>query len=167
MDCGGAASSSLRAHLLCIGKQRKKLSGDRELSLVFNIARVTFAAGTEEALMLEFLPEDIRRGLEAAQSRAARKGSRLCVHVGDAVYPIAKLWDEGFSVEAGRVPALRGLVDIYDGPRHLSRALIIAASEEGARMIYEFKRETPVTDRPIRDYADEGFTPSGYLAKQA
>lgn len=114
--------------------------------------------------MLEYLPEDVRRGLEAAHSRAARRGSRLCVHVGDSVFPIAKLWATGFSVDVNRVPKLRGLVDIFDGPRHLSRALIIAAGEEGARMTYEFKRETRVTDAPVRDYADEGFKPSGYLA---
>lgn len=113
--------------------------------------------------MLEFLPEDIRKGLEAAQARAARKGSRLCVHVADQVFPIQALWDGGFSVDPRRVPRLRGLVDVFDGPRHLSRALIIAASDDGATMTYEFKRETPVTERPIRDYADDRPGPAGYL----
>lgn len=117
--------------------------------------------------MLEFLPEDIRKGLEAAQARAARKGSRLCVHVGDAVFPIVRLMDEGFTVDATRVPRLRGFVDIFDGPRHLSRALIIAASEDGATMTYEFKRETPVAERPIRDYAEDRTAPAGYLTNDA
>jgi len=113
--------------------------------------------------MLEFLPEDVRKGLELARARQLRKGSRLCVHVGDAVFPIHNLGDEGFSVNANRVPRLRGLVDIFDGPKHLSRALIIAASEEGDAMTYEFKRETPVTQTQIRDYVEERTGPSGYL----
>lgn len=117
--------------------------------------------------MLEFLPEDIRKGLEAAQARAARKGSRLCVHVNDAVYPIQTLWDGGFSVDSRRVPKLRGFVDIYDGPRHISRALIIAASTDARVMTYEFKRETQVTERPIRDYAEDRQGPTGYLPNPA
>ncbi|MCB1405191.1 MAG: hypothetical protein KDK01_02765 [Rhodobacteraceae bacterium] len=117
--------------------------------------------------MLEFLPEDVRRGLEAARNRAARRGSRLCVHVGDQVFPILTLGDAGFSVDARHVPRLRGLVDIFDGPRHISRALIIAASEDGRTMTYEFKRETPVFQTPVRDYADDRALPSGYLAGPA
>lgn len=113
--------------------------------------------------MLEFLPEDVRRGLEGARIRAERKGSRLCIHVKDAVYPIHSLSDHGFSVDTKRVPQLRGLVDIYDGPKHLSHALIIAASEDGTTMTYEFKRETPVNQAPIRDYVEERQRPSGYL----
>ncbi|PVH28490.1 hypothetical protein [Pararhodobacter oceanensis] len=113
--------------------------------------------------MLEFLPEDVRRGLEMARKREARKGSRLCVHIGEEVYPIQDLGDEGFAVDRTRVPGLRGLVDIYDGPRHLSQALIIAADEDGDLMRYEFKRETPVSDDPIRDYAEERETPRGLL----
>lgn len=117
--------------------------------------------------MLEFLPEDIRRGLELARTRAERKGSRLSVHVGDAVYPIYALGDVGFSVDAVRVPRLRGFVDIFDGPRHLSRALIIAASEDGSAMTYEFKRETPVTPTRVRDYVEDRVNAAGYLAGPA
>ena len=113
--------------------------------------------------MFEFLPEDIRRGLEAAQARALRKGSRLSVHVGDEVYPILRLWETGFSVDARKIPPLRGFVDIYDGPRHISQALIIAASEDGHDVTYEFKRETVINATPIRDYAEDRPGPSGYL----
>ncbi len=117
-----------------------------------------------EDMMLEYLPEDIRRGLETARKRATRKGSRLCVHVGEQVYPILTLGDTGFTVDMQHVPKLRGLVDIYDGPRHLSHALIIAASEDGQTMTYDFKRESLVSTSQIRDYVEERDTPAGYLA---
>lgn len=43
--------------------------------------------------MLEFLPEDIRRGLLMAQERAARRTRRLSVHIGEAVFPLLRLWE--------------------------------------------------------------------------
>jgi hypothetical protein len=116
--------------------------------------------------MLEFLPEDIRKGLLMAADRQARRSTRLSVHVGDAVFPVLRLWDGGFAVDSNRTPRLRGLVDLFDGPRHLSQCLIVAASDEGGTMTYEFKRETAVTDRAPRDYADErGEAPRGFLPR--
>lgn len=117
--------------------------------------------------MLEHLPEDIRRGLEAARMRAQRRRSRLCVHVNDTVFPILRLWDGGFAVDAQRVPQLRGLVDIYDGPRHISQCLIIASESDGGEMSYDFKRATAVTETPVRDYADDSVVPMGYLPRPA
>lgn len=105
--------------------------------------------------MLEYLPEDIRRGLEAARARAGRQRARLCVHVGDAVFPVRRMWEGGFAVDAVRTPLLRGLVDIYDGPRHLSHCLIVASDTDGGDRIYEFKRVTPAGEGPMRDFADD------------
>lgn len=119
------------------------------------------------AAMLEHLPEDIRRGLEAARSRSLRRRSRLCVHVNDAVFPVLRLWDSGFTVDAQRVPTLRGLVDIYDGPRHISQCLIIASEDDGVEMTYDFKRATAITESPVRDYAVESAAPFGYLPRPA
>ncbi len=113
--------------------------------------------------MFEFLPEDVLKGLHAAQARDMRKGSRLSVHVGDDVYPILRLWETGFAVDATRIPALRGFVDIYNGPRHIIQALIIAVEDEHGEMRYEFKRETTITDAPIRDYAIDRPENSGFL----
>jgi hypothetical protein len=113
--------------------------------------------------MLEYLPEDIRRGLLAAQDRPRRGPHRLCVHLNDAVFPLLRLWDGGFAVDSTRTPRLRGLVDLYDGPRHLSQCLIVAAAVDGDQMIYEFKRETAAADRAPLDYAPEDIRPSGLL----
>jgi len=117
--------------------------------------------------MLEFLPEDIRRGLLAAQDRPRRGAHRLCVHLGDAVFPLLRLWDGGFAVDTTRTPRLRGLVDVYDGPRHLSQCLIVAASSDGDQTVYEFKRETAVNDRAPLDYAPDDSQPAGYLTGPA
>lgn len=115
--------------------------------------------------MFEFLPEDIRRGLQAAQARAQRKSSRLSVHTGDEVYPILRLTETGFAVDSTRVPPLRGFVDIYNGPRHILQALVIGVEDADGERSYEFKRETVIHPAPIRDYADDrpdhgGFLPS-------
>jgi hypothetical protein len=113
--------------------------------------------------MLEYLPEDIRRGLQMAQARSRQGRHRLCVHVGDAVFPLLRLWDGGFAVSGARTPRLRGLIDIYDGPRHVSQCLIVAAAADGDETVYEFKRETAARDRAARDYAEDEALPAGFL----
>lgn len=116
--------------------------------------------------MLEFLPHYVREGLEAARKRDERKRSRLRVHVGDAVYPILRMWQDGFALDAGQVPGrLRGLVDIYDGSRHISQCLIVASAVENGQVICEFKRSTAVTDRPALDYFRDENAPVGYLPR--
>ena len=117
--------------------------------------------------MLEPLPEDIRHGIAMARSRRLRRGSRLCVHVSDAVFPVLRLWEEGFAVDAGRVPRLRGSVDIYDGPRHILQCLIIASELDGSDMSYEFKRVSAVTETRLRDYAVDSPAPLAYLPRPA
>ena len=117
--------------------------------------------------MLEHLPEDIRRGLEVARTRASRKRSRLCVHVNDTFFPILRLWESGFAVETRRVPQLRGLVDIFDGPRHIRQCLIIASETDGAEMSYEFKRATAITGTPVLDYVEDKAAPFGFLPRPA
>lgn len=104
--------------------------------------------------MLEYLPEDIRRGLAEARRRDSRRHSRLCLHADGAVVPLLRMWEDGFALDAARAPGLRGLVDIYDGPRHVAQCLIVALALEGDEMIYEFKRSTSVATKPVRDYAE-------------
>jgi hypothetical protein len=120
----------------------------------------------QEQKMLEHLPEDIRVGFEAAQKRAFKKRNRLRVRVGDAVFPILRLWDDGFALEAKNAPHLRGLVDIYDGARHISQCLIVASTSEDGELICDFKRATAVLDRPPLDFWNDENAPVGYLSKQ-
>jgi hypothetical protein len=90
--------------------------------------------------MLEFLPKDVREGLEAARKRDLKRKSRLRVQVGDAVYPVLRFWDNGFALDADFSPGkLRGLVDVYDGSRHVFQCLIMASSIDERRTGLRFQ----------------------------
>lgn len=115
--------------------------------------------------MTDYLPESVRAGLEEARKREMRRRSRLCVHAGDEVYAILRFWETGFSLDAAQVVSLRGMVDIYDGPRHLYNSLIIAAGVEDGELICTMKRSTLTLDRPPLDYVRDDDAPAGYLPR--
>jgi hypothetical protein len=115
--------------------------------------------------MLEFLPQEVREGIEAARKRDQRRKSRLHARVGDAVFPILRFWDEGFALDPAMSPPLRGMVDIYDGSRHILRCLVITSTAENGELICDFKRSTVVSDRAPLDYWLERVLPSGLIAK--
>lgn len=106
--------------------------------------------------MSEFLPKEVREGLEAARKDDLRKKSRLRVHAGEKIYPVLRFWDGGFALDAEDAPHLRGLVDLYNGGVHLYQCLIVASEEEDGEMQFEFKRNTAAVDRaPLDFYRDE------------
>ncbi|MBJ2150391.1 hypothetical protein [Paracoccus sp. IB05] len=115
--------------------------------------------------MLEYLPKELRDHLDAARKRQQRRKSRMRVELGDLlVYPVMRFWQGGFSLDADLVPArLRGLVDIYDGPRHVFQCLIVASEIVDGELVCDFKRLTPVTNRAALDYWREDEGPAGYL----
>ncbi len=67
------------------------------------------------------------------------------------------------SVEEENAPQLRGLVDLYDGSRHLSQCLIVASEAEGGEMRYEFKRSTAASDSAPIDFYRAPDAPVGLL----
>lgn len=106
--------------------------------------------------MSEYLPKEVREGLKLARKQALIKNSRLRIHVGDDVFPVLRYWEGGFALDAENAPKLRGLVDLYDGAKHLYQCLIIASEEDGDKMIYDFKRSTAAVDKaPLDFYRDE------------
>ena len=109
--------------------------------------------------MSEFLPKEVREGLERARKQSLHKKSRLRVMVGGHAFTILRYWDEGFALEVEDAPHLRGLVDLYDGSRHLSQCLIVASAEEQGEMVYEFKRETMAADEAPLDYERDTNAP--------
>ena len=115
--------------------------------------------------MVDMLPREVLDGLERAR-RAGRSGrSRLRVEIDGRHYPVRRHWDQGIALSLDDAPPLRGLVDLYDGARHVSQCLIVASSEEDGEVHYEFKRATPVTDRAALDFAKEASAPTALIAR--
>lgn len=113
--------------------------------------------------MLEFLPQDIRDAIASAYKRERRRKSKLHVQCGGAVFPILRLWEGGFALDGALSPQLRGLVDIYDGSRHIYQGLIVASETEDGEVHCEFKRFSAVCDQQPLDYCREKDAPAGYL----
>ena len=103
--------------------------------------------------MSSFLPDAVRQGLEAARRAALRRSNRLCLHDGDRVHRVLRLWDGGVALAASDAPPIRGRVELFDGPRHLATCLIVGVPVEGGEeRVYEFKSQTPVRDRAPLDF---------------
>lgn len=117
--------------------------------------------------MSEYLPKEVREGLEQARKRALRKKSRLRIQVGDDIFAVLKLWDDGFALDVEEAPQLRGLVDLYDGQHHLYQCLIIASEEEDGQMRYDFKRSTEVKQKAPLDFVRAENAPIALLEKNA
>jgi hypothetical protein len=115
--------------------------------------------------MSEYLPEAVRKGLEDARVAMLRRSGKLCIHDGDAVYRVLRLWDGGFALDAKGAPRLRGFVDLYDGPRHLYQCLIITSREDEGEQIYDFKWSTAVSDRPALDFVRADDAPAALIPK--
>lgn len=116
--------------------------------------------------MLEHLPKEVREGLEAARKRDQRRASRLRVQIGEAVFPILRLWEGGMALDASLAPQrLRGLVDIFDGSRHILQGLIVASTAENGELVCDFKRSTMVSDVAPLDFWRDQNAPVGYLPK--
>ena len=112
---------------------------------------------------MDNLPKSIRDGLIQAQTLANKRRTRLQVAAGGKRIDVIRAWETGFSVEAGATGFLRGLVDLYDGQRLLSRCLIVTAHEDDGERVYEFKRSTAHSDAPPADYERDPHRPAGLL----
>lgn len=115
--------------------------------------------------MDSFISEEVRNGLEQARKRAIKGGNRLCVHMDDSVFQIREIWDGGFSVPAGSMSGLRGLVDVFDGPKHLFQCLIIRAETENDMDQYEYKRMTEAAGQQPVDFVRSEDAPIALLSK--
>ncbi len=115
--------------------------------------------------MSTYMSKEVREGLKAAQLAALKKTSRLRVLVGDEFHPVLRMWKDGFAVEEESAPIMRGLVDIYDGGRHIYQCLIVACEAEAGEMCYEFKRNTTAQDRAPLDFYRDSQAPVGLLPK--
>lgn len=115
--------------------------------------------------MLESLPQSIRDELHLAQNKAAQRRNRLRVEAGGQSHRVLRMTSEGFVLDAADAPNLRGLVDLFDGSRHLSQCLIVAAQEDDGEMIYDFKRSTAAGDGAPLDFVRPDDAPIALLGR--
>ena len=115
--------------------------------------------------MSEYLPKEVREGLERARKTGMKKKSRMRVRVGDHDFTILRHWENGFSLDLDDAPSLRVLVDVYDGARHLSQCLIVASEEENGEMRYEYKRSTATAEGPALDYERDSSAPVALIGR--
>jgi len=115
--------------------------------------------------MLEVLPKEVRDGLDAAMKRDRKRQSRLRLQVGEAIFPVLRLSDDEMQLDASLTPHLRGLVDLFDGARHIAQCLIVASTEENGVLVCGFKRSTNVTEGPALDYWRDENAPVALLPK--
>lgn len=113
--------------------------------------------------MTTYVPQAVQDALDAARLGGMKRKSRLRVQVDGSVFPVLRMWKTGFSVEEATAPQLRGLVDLYDGARHLSQCLIVASEAEGGEMRYEFKRATPASENAPLDFFRAPDAPVGLI----
>lgn len=115
--------------------------------------------------MTDFLPEAVRKGLEDARMAMLRRSSRLCIHNGEEIHRVLRLWDGGFTLSSQNPPHLRGFVDLYDGPRHMYQCLVITSHDEGDERVFTFKWNRPVAESPPADFVHEVEQPAGLLSR--
>jgi hypothetical protein len=115
--------------------------------------------------MSDFLSPQILAELDAARRLKIRKQSRMRVLAGGQIYPILRLLPEGFTLDAETVGHLRGLVDIYDGGRHLSQCLIIASAIEAGELVCRMKWQASARVAPPLDYVRDETAPVGLLPR--
>ena len=115
--------------------------------------------------MSEFLPKEVREGLEQARRKDRKKKSRLRIMVGGESFTILRSWDSGFALDSEDAPNLRGLVDMYEGANHISQCLIVASEEDGHETVYEYKRATAALSKAPLDYSRDEDAPAGLLTK--
>ena len=115
--------------------------------------------------MTDILPKEVLEGLEMARKRDLTRRSRLRVRVGEDTYPILRLWNGGFALDRDNTEHLRGLVDVYDGAKHLYQALIVASADDGHEMSFEYKRATAALDKPPLDYDRPDDAPVALLPR--
>lgn len=114
--------------------------------------------------MFGFLPREVRDGLEKARQRDLVRKSRIRIVVDGEVYPVIRLSEDGFSLLES-APHLRGLVDLYEGSRHIAQCLIVASEEAEGEMRYEYKRRTEAVDRPPLDFERDDDAPVALLPR--
>lgn len=112
---------------------------------------------------MSHLPPEVLQGLQDARRDERARHNRLRVQSGDGVFPVIGLRSNGFVVDPDIVPHLRGLVDLFDGGRHIASCLIVASERDGETRVYEYKRKTESAVAPAADFVRDDSRPVALL----
>ena len=93
-----------------------------------------------------YLSREVLEGMRAAARADRVRRGRIRVRSGGTVHKVLRLWRTGFAIAPSATPPLRGLVDLYDGARHL-------------------KRNTAAVERSALDFARDGEVAAGLIPK--
>ena len=114
--------------------------------------------------MSTYISPEVQAGLDAARKKEMKRRNKLRVEADGQSFRVMRFREDGFTLDVEDAPHLRGLVDLYDGGRHLYQCLIIASEEDNGEMRYEFKRSTPVSDHAPLDFEQDENAPAGLIA---
>ncbi|KNG94751.1 hypothetical protein [Pseudaestuariivita atlantica] len=115
--------------------------------------------------MSTYLSKEVQAGIDAARKLAEKRKSRYRVVQGATTFRILRLWESGFTLDVETAPQLRGLVDIYDGGRHLYQCLIVTSESDGSEWRFDFKRNTAAADKAPLDFYRAPDAPIALLGK--
>jgi hypothetical protein len=90
------------------------------------------------------------RRIVIGENRSVRLHTLEC---GARRYPIVAYGEESCLIESADGSMPRGLVDLFDGERHLAHCLIVLAAPEWPYLRCFFKRRTAPRIDPPRDFA--------------
>jgi hypothetical protein len=99
-----------------------------------------------------FLPKGFEAGLAKPRMRRPARASNLCVKAAGVYYPVLRRWASGFAVSAMDVPALEGVVDLYDGADHLHQCLITRCESAKGEHIFAIKRSAAVEYAAVTEH---------------
>lgn len=102
-----------------------------------------------------FLPKGFEPGLTRPRMSRPVRASHLCVEASGVYYPVLRRWASGFAVRAGDVPALSGIVEMYDGAEHLGQCLITGKEEASGEIVFTIKQGRTVNYAAVLDVETE------------
>lgn len=92
--------------------------------------------------MDSFLPKGFEPGRARSPMKSPQRSVHLCVEASGVYYPVLRYWSSGFAVAAEQVPALRGVVTLYDGAEMLHQCLITGSETAGSEVVFAVKKSS-------------------------
>lgn len=103
-----------------------------------------------------FLPKGFEPRVSGDRSVSSSQTRQLHVQAGLLRLPVLRAWASGFAVDASKVPALTGLVDIFDGSAPLYQGVITAMEMSDNVRVFTLRRARPMDYAVVSDIVAAG-----------